>query len=220
VLTIATLGSIKKEQQLDGLGIEETKHFIHHYNFPPFSVGEVKMMRGASRRDIGHGALAERAILPVLPGKEEFPYTIRIVSDILESNGSSSMASVCSASLSLFTKASNLTNRGIVDWGPYRYIRHPGYLGKNMFWLMTLIPVLVPDKKFPGFSWPLFLLYCASIIWGFIGWSTIRSSYVGSQRPGSRYKAGGESASRTYLNERRQCGDLATLLSRPLYPDP
>jgi polyribonucleotide nucleotidyltransferase len=72
-----------------------------HYNFPPFSVGEVKFMRGASRRDIGHGALAERAIQSVLPGKEEFPYTVRIVSDILESNGSSSMATVCGASLSL-----------------------------------------------------------------------------------------------------------------------
>ncbi|MBI4537154.1 MAG: polyribonucleotide nucleotidyltransferase [candidate division NC10 bacterium] len=100
-LATTTLGTSEDEQRLDELEGESFKRFMLHYNFPPFSVGEVKMMRGASRRDIGHGALAERAILPVLPGKEEFPYTIRIVSDILESNGSSSMATVCGASLSL-----------------------------------------------------------------------------------------------------------------------
>jgi len=101
VLTITTLGSIKKEQQLDGLGIEETKRFIHHYNFPPFSTGEVRRIGAPSRREIGHGALAERAILPVLPKNEEFPYTIRLVSEVLSSNGSTSMASVCASSLSL-----------------------------------------------------------------------------------------------------------------------
>jgi len=100
-LVTTTLGTSEDEQRLDDLEGESFKRFMLHYNFPPFSVGEVKFMRGAIRRDIGHGALAERAIQPVLPGKEEFPYTVRIVSDILESNGSSSMATVCGASLSL-----------------------------------------------------------------------------------------------------------------------
>ncbi len=101
VLTITTLGPIKKEQQLDGLGIEETKRFMHHYNFPPFSSGEVKRVGSPGRREIGHGALAERAILPVLPKDEDFPYTIRLVSEVLSSSGSTSMASVCASSLSL-----------------------------------------------------------------------------------------------------------------------
>ena len=100
-LATTTLGTSEDEQRMDDLEGESFKRFMLHYNFPPFSVGEVKFMRGASRRDIGHGALAERAIQTVLPGKEEFPYTVRIVSDILESNGSSSMATVCGASLSL-----------------------------------------------------------------------------------------------------------------------
>ncbi len=100
-LATTTLGTSEDEQRLDDLEGESFKRFMLHYNFPPFSVGEVKFLRGASRRDIGHGALAERAIQTVLPSKEEFPYTIRIVSDILESNGSSSMATVCGASLSL-----------------------------------------------------------------------------------------------------------------------
>ncbi len=101
VLAIATLGSTRKRQQLDGLGIEETKRFIHHYNFPPFSSGEVKRVGSPGRREIGHGALAERALIPVLPEEEEFPYTIRLVSEVLSSGGSTSMASVCAASLSL-----------------------------------------------------------------------------------------------------------------------
>ncbi len=101
VLTITTLGSIKQEQQLDGLGIEETKRFIHHYNFPPFSNGEVKRIGTPGRREIGHGALAERALIPVLPKDEDFPYTIRLVSEVLSSSGSTSMASVCAGSLSL-----------------------------------------------------------------------------------------------------------------------
>jgi polyribonucleotide nucleotidyltransferase len=100
-LATTTLGTSEDEQRMDDLEGKTFKRFMLHYNFPPFSVGEVKFMRGASRRDIGHGALAERAIQSVLPGKEEFPYTVRIVSDILESNGSSSMATVCGASLSL-----------------------------------------------------------------------------------------------------------------------
>ena len=101
VLTIVTLGSTRQEQQLDGLGIEEAKRFIHHYNFPPFSSGEVKRMGSPGRREIGHGALAERALVPVLPADEDFPYTIRLVSEVLSSSGSTSMASVCAGSLSL-----------------------------------------------------------------------------------------------------------------------
>lgn len=101
VLTIATLGSTRKEQMLDGLGIEESKRFIHHYNFPAFSNGEVRRVGSPSRREIGHGALAERALAPVLPEDEDFPYTIRLVSEVLSSSGSTSMASVCAGSLSL-----------------------------------------------------------------------------------------------------------------------
>jgi len=101
VLSVTTLGPIRENQILDGLGIDETKRYIHHYNFPPYSVGETKPMRGPSRRDIGHGALAERALLAVIPSDEEFPYTIRVVSEVLESNGSSSMGSVCGSTLSL-----------------------------------------------------------------------------------------------------------------------
>jgi len=99
--SVAALGTTREEMRLDTLGLQEAKHYFHHYNFPPFSVGEAGFMRGPKRRDIGHGALAERALVPVLPATEEFPYTIRVVSDILESNGSSSMASVCGSSLSL-----------------------------------------------------------------------------------------------------------------------
>ena len=99
--SVAALGTTRDEMRLDTLGLQETKHYFHHYNFPPFSVGEAGFMRGPKRRDIGHGALAERALVPVVPGVDEFPYTIRVVSDILESNGSSSMASVCGSSLSL-----------------------------------------------------------------------------------------------------------------------
>src|SRR5213078_2489970 len=100
-LSVAALGTLKEEMRLDTLGLETKKYYWHHYNFPPFSVGEAGFMRGPKRRDIGHGALAERALVPVVPSVEEFPYTIRVVSDILESNGSSSMASVCGSSLSL-----------------------------------------------------------------------------------------------------------------------
>jgi len=101
VLTITTLGSTRKEQMLDGLGIEESKRFMHHYNFPPFSNGEVRRVGSTSRREIGHGALAERALVAVLPDDEDFPYTIRLVSEVLSSSGSTSMASVCAGSLSL-----------------------------------------------------------------------------------------------------------------------
>ena len=92
-LSVVALGTTREEMRLDTLGLETAKRYFHHYNFPPFSVGEAGFMRGPKRRDIGHGALAERALVPMIPSQEEFPYTIRVVSDILESNGSSSMAS-------------------------------------------------------------------------------------------------------------------------------
>ena len=100
-LTIATLGSMSDKQKLDGLGLEEFKRYMHHYNFPPFSVGEARPLRGPGRREIGHGALAERALLAVIPSVDEWPYTMRLVSEILSSNGSTSMASVCGSTLSL-----------------------------------------------------------------------------------------------------------------------
>ncbi|HEV8342467.1 MAG TPA: polyribonucleotide nucleotidyltransferase [Candidatus Binatia bacterium] len=100
-LVVTTLGTTSDEQKIDALIGEHYKKFMLHYNFPPFSVGEVKFLRGPSRRDIGHGALAERALLPMIPKEEEFPYTLRVVSEILESNGSTSMATVCGGSLSL-----------------------------------------------------------------------------------------------------------------------
>jgi polyribonucleotide nucleotidyltransferase len=99
--SVVALGTTREEMRLDTLGLETTKRYFHHYNFPPFSVGEAGFMRGPKRRDIGHGALAERALVPMIPSQEEFPYTIRVVSDIFESNGSSSMASVCGSTLSL-----------------------------------------------------------------------------------------------------------------------
>jgi polyribonucleotide nucleotidyltransferase len=102
-LAVATLGTAQDEQRIESIDVasETTKSFMLHYNFPPFSTGEAKPLRGTSRREQGHGALAERAIQPLLPAYEEFPYTIRVVSEVLESNGSSSMASVCGASLAL-----------------------------------------------------------------------------------------------------------------------
>lgn len=101
VLSVVTLGSPGEEQILDGLGASESKRFMHHYNFPPFSTGESKPLRGPGRREIGHGALAERAVAAVIPSHEEFPYTIRAVSDVLSSNGSTSMGSVCGTTLAL-----------------------------------------------------------------------------------------------------------------------
>ena len=100
-LSVVALGTLKEEMRLDTLGLETKKYYWHHYNFPPFSVGEAGRLAGPKRRDIGHGALAERALVPVIPSIEDFPYSVRVVSDILESNGSSSMASVCGSSLSL-----------------------------------------------------------------------------------------------------------------------
>ena len=101
VITIATLGSMSEQQRLDTISPEERKRFIHHYNFPPYSVGEVRRTGGPGRREIGHGALAERSLLPVIPNEEEFPYTIRLVSEVVSSNGSTSMASVCGSTLAL-----------------------------------------------------------------------------------------------------------------------
>ncbi len=101
VLSSVALGTTREEMRLDTLGLETSKRYFHHYNFPPFSVGEAGRLAGPKRRDIGHGALAERALVPMIPSQEDFPYTIRVVSETLESNGSSSMASVCGSTLSL-----------------------------------------------------------------------------------------------------------------------
>ena len=101
VLTVATLGSIRDNQLLDGIDEEESKRYIHHYNFPSYSVGETRPSRGPGRREVGHGALAERALVPVIPSMEEFPYTIRLVSEVLSSNGSTSQASICGSTLAL-----------------------------------------------------------------------------------------------------------------------
>jgi len=101
VLTMATLGTPKEAQEIDNLSPTDSKRYMHHYNFPPYSTGEVKMLRGQSRREVGHGALAERALVPVIPDEKDFPYTLRLVSEVLASNGSSSMASVCGSTLAL-----------------------------------------------------------------------------------------------------------------------
>jgi len=101
VMSVATLGTESDEQSIDSIGLDEPKRYIHHYNFPPFSVGEARQMRGVSRRDIGHGALAERALVAVLPSEKDFPYVVRVVSETLSSNGSSSMASACGSTLAL-----------------------------------------------------------------------------------------------------------------------
>ncbi len=101
VLSLATLGTLGEAQSLDSLSPTDTKRYMHHYNFPPFSTGEVKPLRGQSRREVGHGALAERALEPVIPAEETFPYTLRVVSEVLSSNGSTSMASVCGSTLAL-----------------------------------------------------------------------------------------------------------------------
>ena len=101
ILNVTTLGALGDEQVIDGIGDDTSKRYIHHYNFPGYSVGEARPMRSPGRREIGHGALAERALVPVIPSVEEFPYTLRLVSEVLESNGSSSMGSVCGSTLSL-----------------------------------------------------------------------------------------------------------------------
>lgn len=100
-LSVCTLGALGDVQVLDGLGLEESKRFMHHYNFPQYSVGETGPMRGPGRREIGHGALGERALEPIVPDEKDFPYTIRLVSEILESNGSSSQASICASTMAM-----------------------------------------------------------------------------------------------------------------------
>ena len=100
-MTVATLGALGEVQILDGIGDEDSKRYMHHYNFPAYSVGETKPLRGPGRREIGHGALAEKALEPLLPSVEEFPYAIRVVSEVLSSNGSTSQASVCASILAL-----------------------------------------------------------------------------------------------------------------------
>ena len=101
IMTLCTLGTAKEQQKIDDLSLETERRYMHHYNFPPFSVGETGFMRGPKRRDIGHGALAQRALEAVIPSPEDFPYTIRLVSETLESNGSSSMGSVCGSTMAL-----------------------------------------------------------------------------------------------------------------------
>lgn len=101
VLSVATLAPISEAQKLDGLDEEVSKRYIHHYNFPSYSVGETKPSRGPGRREIGHGALAEKALVPVIPSIEEFPYAIRVVSEVLSSNGSTSQGSICGSTLAL-----------------------------------------------------------------------------------------------------------------------
>ena len=101
VMTVLTLGPIGEAQILDGLSEEDSKRYMHQYNMPPYSVGEARMMRGPGRREIGHGALASRALEPMIPSEEEFPYAMRLVSEVISSNGSTSMASVCASTMAL-----------------------------------------------------------------------------------------------------------------------
>ena len=110
ILSNVALGTTRMDMRVDDLSLKETKRFFHHYNFPPFSVGEAGFMRGPKRRDIGHGALAERALVPAIPSEEDFPYVIRVVSDTLESNGSSSMGSVCASSMALMAAGVPVSN--------------------------------------------------------------------------------------------------------------
>src|SRR6187200_2010856 len=100
-LNVTTLGMLRMTQMIDTLDLEDSKRYMHHYNFPPYSTGETGRVGSPKRREIGHGALAERALIPVIPTEDEFPYTLRLVSDVMESNGSTSMASVCASTLSL-----------------------------------------------------------------------------------------------------------------------
>ena len=118
-MNVLALAPLREAQILDGLGAEETKRYIHHYNFPPYSVGETKPLRSPGRREIGHGALAERALRPVIPSEEDFPYAIRLVSEVLESNGSSSMGSVCASTLSLMDAGVAGVAMGLVKDGEY-----------------------------------------------------------------------------------------------------
>jgi DNA polymerase III epsilon subunit family exonuclease len=136
-LTVATLGASSDVQRIDTISPEESKRYLHHYNFPPYSTGENKPMRGPSRRDIGHGALAERALVPVLPSQEEFPYVIRLVSEVVTSNGSTSMASTCGSTLALMDAGVPIkapvagAAMGLVIGGDGRYAILTDILGKE-----------------------------------------------------------------------------------------
>ena len=125
VLTICTLGSTKDAQLMDDLSDTPYKRYIHHYNFPPYSVGEARAPRSPGRREIGHGNLAERALIPVLPDQAEFPYTIRCVSEVLSSNGSTSQASICGSTLALMAVQCRAVKRGLCHPGTDIPRRHP-----------------------------------------------------------------------------------------------
>lgn len=171
VLSIATLGTISEEQRLDTLRPEEFKRYIHHYNFPPFSTGETWFLRGPKRREIGHGALAETALRSMIPDEEEFPYTIRVVSEVLSSNGSTSMASVCASSLALMdagvpiTKAVSGIAMGLVsdaDTGRYQILTdiqgmedHLGDMDFKVAGTRDGITALQMDIKIKGISYEI-----------------------------------------------------------------
>ena len=175
VLTIATLGTPRDAQMLDNLSPEETKRYMHHYNFPPFSTGETWPMRGPKRREIGHGALAERALEPVIPDQDEFPYTLRLVSECLSSNGSTSMASVCGSTLALMDAgvpitapvagiAMGLISEGDVTQSDSRYVvltdiqgmeDHLGDMDFKVAGTEAGITALQMDIKIKGLSYEL-----------------------------------------------------------------
>ena len=137
VLTVATLGASSDVQRIDTISPKTEKRYIHHYNFPPYSTGENKPMRGPSRRDIGHGNLAERALIPVLPAHDDFPYVIRLVSECLSSNGSTSMASTCGSTLALMDAGVPITApvagaaMGLISEPDGRFVVLTDILGKE-----------------------------------------------------------------------------------------
>jgi len=169
VLSIATLGTPREEQTLDDLSPDETKRYIHHYNFPPYSTGETRPLRGPRRREIGHGALAERALLPVIPDAAEFPYTIRIVSEALSSNGSTSMASVCGSTLALMdagvpikTPVAGIAMGLMMEDGHYRILTdiqgledHIGDMDFKVSGTRAGITALQMDIKLAGLSFDI-----------------------------------------------------------------
>ncbi|MFA5481127.1 MAG: polyribonucleotide nucleotidyltransferase, partial [Bacilli bacterium] len=135
VLSVTTLGALKDEQIIDNLTAEDTRRFMHHYNFPPYSVGEVGRMGNPGRREIGHGALGERALSYVIPNEEEFPYTIRVVSEVLESNGSSSQASICAGCMSLM--AAGVPIKGLVSGIAMGLVTSGPLDGKHPYTILT-----------------------------------------------------------------------------------
>jgi len=166
VLSIATLGTPREEQMLDDLSPEETKRYIHHYNFPPYSTGETRPLRGPGRREIGHGSLAERALLPVIPDDGEFPYTIRVVSEAVSSNGSTSMASVCGSTLALMdagvpvkSSVAGIAMGLMMEGGRYRILTdiqgledHIGDMDFKVAGTRTGVNALQMDIKVAGLS--------------------------------------------------------------------